>query len=282
VPLDPDRLLGLKHPVRRVALTDRDAMLYALAVGLGRDGGKDDLAFVYEQDQAVVPSFASTLAFDDSWLPEAGIDLAHVVHGSLDLAFVRPFAPAGDVDVAFSIIGLTDKGPGKAGLVHQETVLSQGGAPVCTVLSTLFVRGAGGFGGSCGHEPTAAAIPDRPADRTLEVATTPNQALLFRLLGDRNPLHADPAVAKAAGFDRPILHGACTFGIACATVLRTFAGLDPARLSRFTARFAGPLYPGETLVFSFWTEGERIAFRASTAERGAPVLDNGLAVVRDA
>jgi acyl dehydratase len=267
---------------RVVAYGDREAMLYALAVGLGRTGGADDLHFVYEDALAVVPSFATVLAFDDSWLAGAGIDLSHVVHGALDLSFERPFAASGQVDVAFKIAGLTDKGTGKGGLVLQETVLSQGGVPACTVHSTLFVRGGGGFGGSVGRDRSAEALPTRAADDSVVVETRLDQALLFRLLGDRNPLHADPAIAKASGFDRPIVHGACTFGIACATVLRRFCGLDPARLARFAARFAGPLYPGETLGFSFWVDGNRIGFRALAVERGAIVLDNGLAVVRGA
>ncbi|QCK85935.1 3-alpha,7-alpha,12-alpha-trihydroxy-5-beta-cholest-24-enoyl-CoA hydratase [Phreatobacter aquaticus] len=282
MPLDAQRLLSIDMLPRSVAYGDREAMLYALAVGLGRTGGDSDLRFVYEDGLAVVPSFATVLAFDDSWLADAGIDLAHVVHGALDIAFEQPFAPAGAVDVAFRIAGLSDKGAGKGGLVHQETILSQNGAAACTVLSSLFVRGGGGFGGSVGRDIPSERLPDRTADDSVVVETRLEQALLFRLLGDRNPLHADPAIARASSFDRPILHGACTFGIACATVLRRFCALDPARLGRFAARFAGPLYPGETLGFSFWIDGDRIGFRAVAVERGAIVLDNGLAIVREA
>lgn len=280
MPLDRDRLLSLDVPARRAAYTDRDVMLYALSVGLG--AGEDDLPFVYERGLAVVPSFATVLAFDDSWLEAGGIDLATVVHGALDITFARPLAPAGTADVGFSIAGLADKGPGRGGIVLQEIVIDQDGAPAATVLSTLFARGGGGFGGSVGREAPAVALPDRPADETLRVPTDVRQALLFRLLGDRNPLHADPAVARAAGFDRPILHGACTFGIACATVLAHFCGHDPARLGRFAARFAGPLYPGETLAFSLWTMPDGVGFKAHAAERDTIVLDGGFAAVRPA
>jgi acyl dehydratase len=158
--------------------------------------------------------------------------------------------------------------------------VSQGDAKVCTSLSTLFVRGGGGFGGSVGDVAPAAASPDGPADLEIAVPTQPNQALLYRLLGDRNPLHADPSVARASGFEAPILHGACTFGIACATILRSFCELQPTRLARLAARFAGPLYPGETLVFSFWHDQDRLLFRAVAKERGTAVLDSGAAMLR--
>jgi acyl dehydratase len=270
--LDAARLMGLAIPPREVTYTDRETMLYALAVGMG----PAELPFVYEQALAVVPAMATMLAFDDAWLAAGGIDLRHVVHGALDLRFHRTLAPSGGVQAVSRLVGLGDKGAGRGGLVHQETVLNQDGAAACTVLSSVFVRGAGGFGGDVGALPEAIAMPGRAADATAAVATAANQALLFRLLGDRNPLHADPVVAQAAGFAAPILHGACTFGIACATALRQFCGGDPARMSRFAARFAGPLHPGETLRFAFWVDGGRILFRAEAEQRAAIVLDNGL------
>lgn len=280
MPLDPQKLMALRLPARDVTYADRDTMHYALAVGFGAGAADDDLPFVYEKGLRVVPSLATTIAFDDSWLTAGGIDLRSVVHGALDLRFGRMLAPGGTATIRSRIAGLDDKGPGRGGLVFHESVVEQAGAPCCTVLSTLFVRGGGGFGGAVGAVVAAASVPDGAPDDGADVATAPNQALLFRLLGDRNPLHADPAVARQAGFARPILHGACTFGIACAEILRRFCGRDPARLARFTARFAGPLHPGETLRFAFWRRGGDVAFRASAAERQAVVLDNGLAVTR--
>lgn len=264
--LDPGRLMALRIPARRVSYSDREVMLYALAVGLGGEGA--ELPFVYEPALRAVPSMATVLSFDDSWLEPAGIDLRRVVHGALDLRFHAPLPPAGEIEVTSRIAGLADKGEGRGGLVFQESEVGR----FCTVRSTLFARGAGGFGGDRGTQFEAAALPSRAPDDSAEVPTAANQALLFRLLGDRNPLHADPEVARAAGFARPILHGACTFGIACATLLRR-AG-DPTRLA---ARFAGPLYPGETLRFAFWRDGSRLLFQARAAERDAVVLDNGLA-----
>lgn len=278
MPLDPQKLMALQVPGRDVTYGEREILQYALAVGLGAGGADEDLPFVYERGVRVVPSLATVLAFDDDWIAACGIDLRTVVHGALDLAFHRPLAPQGKASVAMRLVGLDDKGPGRGGLVFQESVIAQAGVTACTVLSTLFVRGAGGFGGAVGRVAAPHALPDSAPDATSAVATAPNQALLFRLLGDRNPLHVDPAVARQAGFARPILHGACTFGIACAEVLRRFCAHDPDRLARLAARFAGPLYPGETLDFSFWRGPAGIGFRATAAERQAVVLDNGFAV----
>jgi acyl dehydratase len=280
--LDPQRLMSLSIPTRSVSYEAREPMLYALSVGLAADlTAPGELAFVYEPSLRVVPSFANSLAFDDSWLGQGGIDLARAVHGSLQLTFHAPLPAAGKVDVAATIVGLSDKGEGRGGIVLQETGISDDtGRALCTSLSSIFVRGAGGFGGSVGRQPESRDLVQRAPDVELDVLTLPNQALLFRLLGDRNALHADPAVAAAAGFDRPILHGACTYGIACATLLRQFCSLDPAQLAGLEARFAGPLYPGETLRFAFWRDGDGVAFRAKAKQRDAAVLDNGFATFR--
>lgn len=275
--LDPVRLLGLEFPVRQVNYTDRDTLLYALSLGAGLC---DDLRLVHEDGQRVVPSFGQILAFDDSWMYGAGVDLAKVVHGGLDVRFETPLAASGSAEVRNGIIGLTDKGEGKAGIILQETGLFQAGRRVLTFRSSLFVRGGGGFGGSVGKQLDVERLPEREADETVEVTTRKDQALLFRLLGDRNPLHAVPDVARAAGFERPILHGAATFGIACLTVLQRFCAGDPERLSRIAARFSGPLYPGETIVFSFWKTNTGLAFSAGTRERGSPLLDGGRADIR--
>lgn len=275
--LDADRLMHLDIPSRSVHYSDRDVMLYALAVGAGAQGGASDLDLVYEENLKVVPSFANSLAFDDSWFPSGGVELSHVVHGSLDLTFHGPLAAAGATQIGTSIAGLVDKGDGRGGIIVQETSIEQAGQKVCKSISNLFVRGGGGFGGSVGTQPPSVKLPDLPPDVVTIVPTTRSQASLFRLLGDRNPLHIDPAAARQSGFDRPILHGACTFGIGCLTVVRSFCGGDPARLKRLAARFAGPLFPGQALQFSFWHDDEGVFFRAAAADSGAAVLDGGLA-----
>lgn len=277
MPLDPDRLLSLKLPERQAAYTVRDTLLYALSLGAGLGG---DLRLVHEDGLRVIPSFGQNLAFDDSWMADGGIDLATVVHGGLDLKFSAPFAPSGACVICPNIIGLGDKGPGKAATVLLKTDVAQGGQTVFTSLSTLFVRGGGGFGGSRGTETEVFRAPERSPDDTTDVSTRVDQALLFRLLGDFNPLHVLPDVARAAGFDRPIMHGAAIFGIACLEVLQRYCSADPSRMARFAARFSGPLYPGETLQFSFWRHERNISFIARAKERGKPVLDGGLAEIK--
>ena len=276
MPLHAEKLMNLKIPDRQVTYTDRDTLLYALSLGAGLG---DHLGLVQEEAQRVIPSFGQNLAFNDSWMGEAGVDLAKVVHGGLELTFDAPFAPAGEVDVSASIVGLADKGAEKAGIIRHRTEVLRKGKRIFTSTSNLFVRGGGGFGGSVGEQAQRLASPDGEADAIIEVPTRPDQALLFRLLGDRNPLHSQPGVARAAGFDRPILHGACTFGIGCLTVLQAYCGGDPARLTGFAARFSGPVYPGETLIFSFWNTPGGLAFAARVKERDAPVLADGRATL---
>lgn len=274
MPLDPDRLMGLEISPRRLRYDDRETLLYALSLGAGLGGHP---ALVQEEGQRVIPSFGQNLAFDDSWMQTAGIDLAQVVHGGLELQFDAPFAPAGEVEAQARIAGLTDKGDGKAAIIRHETAIHRHGKPIFTSSSNLFVRGGGGFGGSVGQQAPRSSFPEGAPDAQLAVATRPDQALLFRLLGDRNPLHSQPEAARKAGFERPILHGACTFGIACLTVLERYCDAEPGRMTSFAARFSGPLYPGETLDFDFWNTDDGVAFAATARDRGTPVLSDGRA-----
>ena len=273
-------LMGLTRPVRRVVLDPRTAMHYGLAVGMAAGGSADEreLRFVLETGLSPVPSLATVLGYDDSWIEPAGLDMRRIVHGAQKLRFLAPLRPDSELIVAFAIAGVVDKGAGRGTIIVQEARLDDAatGAPVAVGHSSLFVRGIGG-GGSEGVDPRPHALPARVPDLVRVTPTSPNQALWFRLLGDLNPLHADPAVARAVGFDRPILHGACTYGIACATVLRTVCGLDPARLRAFEARFVGPVFPGEDLAFLLWQDGDVVSFRAIATARGAVVLDKGRA-----
>ena len=276
MPLHAEKLMGLKIADRRLNYSDHDTLLYALSLGAGTG---NDPGLVQEEGQRVIPSFGQNLAFNDSWMNEAGVDLAKVVHGGLELSFEAPFAPAGEVDVTAGIVGLSDKGAGKAAVIRHRTEVLRDGRRIFTSTSNLFVRGAGGFGGSVGEQAPRMARPDGEPDATIETPTRPDQALLFRLLGDRNPLHSQSEVARAAGFDKPILHGACTFGMACLTVLQAYCSGDPARMTGFAARFSGPVYPGETLVFDFWNVPDGLAFAASVKERASPVLADGRATL---
>jgi acyl dehydratase len=277
VSLDPDKILSLPFAERPVSYTTRDAILYALCCGAGQ--ADDDLSFLHEDGLRVIPSFGQNLCFDDSWLDDAGIDLAHVVHGGLDLRFNRPFAPQASLTVRPSVVGMTDKGEGRPGMVLQRTDILDGGETIFTSFSNMFVMNGGGFGGSRGEAFAMVRTPETPPDVVRTLATRPDSPLLFRLLGDLNPLHVLPEVARKAGFARPIMHGANTFGIACHDLLATFCNSDPARLKRFAARFSGPLYPGEHLIMSYWRTEDGLRFSARAAERDSAVLDGGLAEI---
>lgn len=269
-------LMELFRPPRRVTYASRETMLYALAAGMG----ERELNFVYEPNLVALPSMATVLGFDDSWLESAGVDLGKVVHGAQNLRFLGTLPAAGTVTVNFGVAGVVDKGAGRGTLIIQETRLdhAQTGEALAVGRSTLFVRGEGG-GGSMGLNPPTHSLPTRAPDRVVLQATAPNQALYFRLLGDFNPLHVSPEAARKAGFDRPILHGACTYGIACAAILRTYCDLDTSRLRELEARFVGVVFPGETLAFLLWLDGDTVSFRAIAAERGVTVLDSGRALV---
>jgi acyl dehydratase len=188
---------------------------------------------------------------------------------------------------AATVIGRTrvkeifDKGEGKGALLFSERdVIDQSsGEKLCTLTSTTFLRGEGGFGGPQGPTPEPHPLPDRAPDRAVDMPTLPQAALIYRLSGDPNPLHADPKVAAAAGFPRPILHGLCTFGVAGRAVLRTCCGNDPARLKTMQLRFSAPVFPGETIRTEIWQDGNTLSFRARVAERDLVVLSNGRATI---
>lgn len=279
VAIDPDKILTVRIPERQVAYRDRDAMLYALCCGAGSRG---DLAFVHEDRLKVLPSFGQNLCFDDAWLPEAGIDLAKVVHGGLDLRMRRPFAASGSLTICPSVAGMTDKGEGRPAMVLLRSDILDDGETIFTSYSNMVVMGGGGFGGNRGESFDMIRNLDTPPDKILGVESRIDSPLLFRLLGDLNPLHARPEAARTAGFDRPIMHGANTFGLVCHEILKQFCGGDPARMSRFAARFSGPLYPGERMTLSCWQAGSTVRFTARTVERDSPVLDGGIAEINPA
>ncbi|WP_173934757.1 MaoC family dehydratase [Chelativorans sp. Marseille-P2723] len=272
--LDADKIQSHVFADRTRAYTSREAILYALCCGAETH---ENLSFVHEDGLRVIPSFGQNLCFDDSWMQACGVDLARVVHGGLDLRMYRPFVPEATLVARPRIAGLLDKGDGKAALILLATDLLDGDEIVFTSYSNLFVMGGGGFGGSRGEAFEMIRSPERQPDATTRIASRPDSPLLFRLLGDLNALHVLPEAARAAGFERPIMHGANTFGLVCFDVLRHFCDGDPARMSRFAARFSGPLYPGEELEVSYWNQEGGVRFAARSVGRDKPVLDGGLA-----
>jgi acyl dehydratase len=275
-----DKLMSLHIPDVVQAHTEKDAILYALGVGLGRDPmDEDELPFVYEKNLKVLPTFAAVLGWPGFWLRDldTGVDWVKVVAGEQGLVLHRPLTGRGTAIGRTRITEIIDKGAGKGALIYSERVLIDGasGEKIATVTQTTFCRGDGGFGGPARAAPPVHALPERAPDLTCDRPTRPEAALIYRLSGDPNPLHAEPAVAKTAGFPRPILHGLATFGIACDAILKCLGDRDPAKLKAISGRFSAPVFPGETIRTEMWRDGAIVSFRARVVERDVIALNNG-------
>jgi len=280
-----DKLMALPIPPTVQTLTAKDCILYALGVGLGHDPmNQDELCFVYEKNLKVLPTMATVLAYAGAWIRDlpTGIDFVKVVNGEQGFTLHGPLVPEAVLIGRSRVVEVIDKGTGKGALVFtQRDVSDQAtGAPVATITQTVFCRGDGGFGGPPRESPIPHPIPTRAPDAVCDLGTRPEAALIYRLSGDYNPLHADPAVAKAAGFERPILHGLGTFGVSGHAVLKTMCGYDPARLASFVCRFSAPVFPGETIRTEMWRDGAIVSFRARVLERDAVAINNGRAEIR--
>lgn len=257
----------------------RDTILYALGLGFGSDPlDRSELPFVYEKELRCLPSYANVLCHPGFWAqkPEFGIDWVKILHAEQDLTIHSPLPATGAIRGEYRVMGVEDKGPGRGALLHQAKELynDADNTHLATVRSTLFMRGNGGEGGF-GETPAAPEkLQESAPDEVVEIATLPNQALIYRLSGDYNPIHADPDLARKAGFEAPILHGLCTNGIATRAILRKFCDNDPAKLKSMFVRFSKPVMPGETIRCEFYVESAgNIRFRAIAKERDAVVLD---------
>lgn len=270
---DPAALVARPPIETRQSLTREQVMLYALGVGAS------ELSFVYEDGLQTLPMMAVTLAYPGFvWRdPELGVDWKRLLHGETSITLHAPLPVEGEI-VGYTRFGpVFDKGEGKGAVAyHVREIYDAAGTHLATVKNGSVLRSEGGRGGSDEPQPRPHLIPERAADRVVELTTAENQALIYRLSGDYNPLHIDPAVAEAAGFPRPILHGLGTFGVAGRAVLAELCGNDPARLKRLDVRFSSPVFPGETIRTEIWIEGEgRAAYRATVVERDKLVLNNG-------
>jgi len=279
-----DGLMGLENLGKEFSYTDNDTMLYALGIGMGVDPmNRAELAFCYEKDLKVIPSMATVIAFDDSLFWNSGLDVVKVVHGEQRLTLHKPLPAAAVINSDARVTAAYDKGEGRGALVVVETVLTDKGTgeKLCTMESVVFARGDGGYGGPAGAPDPLPKPPMRPADHVVEFDTLPRQALIYRLCGDRNPLHADPDFAAAAGFDQPILHGLCTWGHACHAIVRSVLDYQPARLKTFAARFSAPVFPGDRLQTHIWQEDDEVFFTTGVPDRESIVLNNGHAVIEE-
>jgi len=290
----PD-ILDQRTAARTFTYGDKDVMLYALGIGLGADPlNEDELPFVYEKGLKVVPTAATVLASamgrpargSDQVEQKPGhrqsvINFLMVVHGEQKVELHKPLPASGTFTAEGRTIGAYDKGKDKGAVIVNETVWTdEKGEKVATLTGSTFARGDGGFGGPSEGAPEPHQIPDRKPDLSVDFATRPDQALIYRLNGDRNPLHSDPDVAKRAGFPRPILHGLCTYGLTCRAVLQAITGYDPDQIASHQVRFSAPVFPGDAVTIDLWKDGKVISFEARVKERGATVIKNGKTVLR--
>ncbi len=282
---------GMRHPLFDYPFPEveqsygpRDCMLYALGVGFGADPlDGAELPFVFEEPELkVLPSMAAVLAGPGFWArdPAAGLDWRRFLHVEQEVVLHRPLPASGTIHARARITRIADKGEGKGALIFLERVLRDGEGPVATVRVVNLARGNGGCGGDAGPTPQPHPLPERCPDHAFETEIDARAALIYRLSGDPNPLHADPQIARQAGFSRPILHGLCSFGIATRAVLATFCAYEPARLASIGLRFTAPVYPGERLKFHLWRDSDVVSFRAIVPQRDVVVLDHGRAELR--
>jgi acyl dehydratase len=285
MPLNPDKLLELDIPDIEHTYGPKDCILYALGVGLGQDPmDENELAFVYEKNLRVLPTFPVVQGYSAYSFrrPELGITWTHVVHGEHAVHIHAPIAAEGTVIGKTRILDVIDKGEGKGALIYSERriVDKASGGLLATINQTTFCRADGGFGGDKRDAPAPHPIPDRAPDIVCDLPTRPEMALIYRLSGDVNPLHAEPAFARAGGYPRPILHGLATFGVAGHALLKSLCGYDPARLAAMAGRFSAPVFPGETIRTEIWRDGNVASYRARVVERDVVAINNGRAEVK--
>ena len=277
-----DEIMNLTSENVEISYSDKDSILYSLGIGLGNDPmNLNELKYVYENSQSVLPSMATNFQYHSPLLLKTNINFIMVVHGEQRLSITNALPVSGDFIANAKVIGCYDKGPARGAIIEVETTVKnkKNNEEICKLVSTTFARGDGGFGGPDSPKKEI-FIPDGEPDYVSEISTKPNQALIFRLSGDYNPLHSDPNFAKAAGFEKPILHGMCTYGIACRSLVDEICENDASKLKKFDCRFSSPVYPGETIITEMWKKDKMIYFNSKVKERDKLVLKNGVSVIK--
>ncbi|GAP38112.1 MaoC/PaaZ C-terminal domain-containing protein [Piscinibacter sakaiensis] len=287
--LDYEKTRAWRSADTRHAYTAKDTILYALGLGIGADAlDPKQLRFTYEKDLVALPTMAAVLASPGAWMrerTELGIDFLKLVHGEQGVVLHAPLPAAATLVGRSRVVRVVDKGEGRGAVLHVEKTLADeaSGQLIATAEQVLFLRGNGGFsahGGGDAPAPALPATPETPPDLVVELPTRPDAALLYRLSGDLNPLHVDPAVAARAGFPKPILHGLATYGTACHGIVKAFCEYDPSRLTSIRARLSSPVFPGETIRLECWRLPDGVvAFRGRVAERDVVVLSHGRATL---
>ena len=282
MPINPEAV-GAKGDPAEKSWDSKDALLYAVGVG----AGLDELPFTTENskdiNQAVLPTFAVIIGMGGGghFAKIGSFNPALLVHGEQGIQLESPIPVSGTVSTVTTITGIYDKGSGAVIATESESIDTATGKVMFRTSSSIFLRGEGGFGGDRGPSGTGVEIPDRAPDEKITYSTRPDQALTYRLSGDRNPLHSDPSFAAMAGFERPILHGLCTYGFTGRALLHALCGSDAARFGSMQARFSKPVYPGDDLTVSMWVDGDNALFRTET-QRGEVVIDGGRFSLRNA
>jgi len=283
MPIDPKKALGAHMGEGKYTWTKDQVILYHLGVGAGvPPTDRGELEYTYEKNLKVLPSYGVIPVFGALGglgnTPGLTFNYAMLLHGEQDIEIHQPIPTEATVTNSGHVAGIYDKG--KAALVVLEVkTRDEAGKPLFTNRLSLFLRGEGGLGGESGPKAGNEA-PTRAPDGVITSTTLPQQALIYRLSGDKNPLHADPDFAKMGGFDKPIIHGLCSYGIVCKAIVDKVLGGDVTKVARYQARFAGVGFPGETYLTSYWKEGDKILIQAKSKERDAIIISNAAITVR--
>lgn len=286
MPINLDMALSAEPVLREISWTDTDVLLYHLSLGAGSRPGRPELNYTYERGLAVLPTFGLVAGSGPSsgrhappsmCLPGIDIDLHRVLHASQAIEVFRPIPVSGKARTSQRVANVVDLGPNRAAVLELETVATDDIGLLWRGVSQIWARGEGGFGGTRAAS-SGGSLPERASDGTISLASCVNQAMLYRLNGDYNPLHVDPDFAEAAGLPNPILHGLATFGMVAMGITEVAADSDPQRLTSIEARFAGTVEPGQAVAVEYWiVEADEILFRAMVDRR--VVLDRGRALI---